>query len=65
MGIYNLISPDHPEKAKFYLSVAEKMNLETIHFKEDDENDKIVISPAVKQLGYSYLFSSPYDFPLV
>ena len=63
-GVYNLVSPEHPLKEEFYNWATERMGLQSINFQNEDRKDKIVTSPAVKQLGYNYLFPTPYEFPL-
>lgn len=64
-GIYNLVSPDHPEKEAYYRWAAEKAKLEIPEFNSDESRSgKIIHSNQLKSIKFEFLYKSPYDFPL-
>lgn len=63
-GIYNLCSPEHPEKKQFYSAIAKRNKLSEIGFdKEDFSKDKVVTCKAINKIGFEFKYASPYDFP--
>lgn len=62
-GIYNLCSEHHPLKNLFYNTVAKQFGLSAIEFvKSDNTRDKVVTCNAIKNRGFEFKYTSPYDF---
>lgn len=63
--ILNGCAPDHPVKADYYTNVANEFKIAPPIFTDNKTSYKLVDgTKAVKDLGYSYKYSSPNEFPL-
>lgn len=62
--LYNLSADEHPTKAIFYQTQAQKQGFEPPVFREEDEPEfKIVSNEKVKaELGYELIYPDPMDF---
>ena len=63
-GIYNLCSENHPPKKTFYNAIVKQNQMKAIEFdKNDISKDKVVTCSAIKESGFEFKYTSPYDFP--
>lgn len=63
-GVFNLCCAIHPLKKEYYQWVAKQKKLTIPQFDlEDKLKDKTVICGAIKGVGFTLQYQSPYDFP--
>lgn len=64
-GIYNVCSPEHPSKKKFYGAIASKLKLPEPSYRSiDKQKDKVVLCNALSMLQFQFKYNSPLDYPL-
>ncbi|MEX2380045.1 MAG: hypothetical protein WD530_04845, partial [Vicingaceae bacterium] len=62
--LLNLCSTGHPNKKEYYTQVAENLNKSLPKFDEQDKRgDKIVNSKYLREVAFTYIYPSPFDYP--
>jgi nucleoside-diphosphate-sugar epimerase len=63
-GVYNLVTPEHPNRADFYTKVAEKLQLSLPTFEASNQaSGKVIVSSKISKHGFKFEYQSPFDFP--
>lgn len=63
-GAYNLVTPEHPKRAEFYVKVAEKLQLSLPTFEHTKQTSgKEIVSSKISGHGFKFKYQSPFDFP--
>lgn len=61
--IYNACSPDHPPKEEYYTYAAKQLGVPAPTFtKEHSAFKKVNSLKLIQDLGYQYIYKSPFDF---
>ncbi|STO53532.1 NAD-dependent epimerase/dehydratase [Canicola haemoglobinophilus] len=60
--LYHLVAPQHPTRAEYYTQIAEKLELEPLHFicSEQDPQRIILADKICQELGFVYQYPEPY-----
>ncbi len=65
-GIYNLVTPEHPERKEYYNDVNNRLGLNPLKFDESDlRKGKIVNPKKALEANFSFEYTSPFEMPLV
>ncbi len=60
--VLNICSPEHPERADFYIQLCERFGLAAPHFSEEPAPWKKISSEVFTQMGYVWKFPNPYTY---
>ncbi len=64
-GLYNVCSPEHPDKSAYYSWVATQKKIAPPTFSFSEKKvDKVVTCETIKETNFQFKYPSPYDFPI-